>query len=353
LVFSTADVESIVQKNSSTYALTANTNINATGKTNSIATGDTILWDTTGPEMIFQVGYPYVSTVTSPHYYSTIRWSGQGFNAVSNTMSIAAPSGTQFQGSLNTPIYGEQFKQLFTVIDTNGNILDFSNTSNYVILTTSTAATFTSATYGSSATTGVTVIANMYVDGSSSNILKTKTLVTGSTTTAGTLSAVSGTSIKVASGQTYIPAANISYSALSLYVTDVKAITAIYDTGSAITTISNGATISSYTDVTNSFTLDNGQRDNYYDHASIKLKPGVAKPAGNILVVYNYYSHGGGDGFFSVASYANKDYSEEIYMIKNHKYVLDLAGVKPWSIRFKFLILMSRVIFRISFLSIP
>lgn len=46
---------------------------------------------------------------------------------------------------------------------------------------------------------------------------------------------------------------------------------------------------------------------------------------------------------------ANKDYSEEIYMIKNHKYVLDLAGVKPWSIRFKFLILMSRVIFRISF----
>lgn len=46
---------------------------------------------------------------------------------------------------------------------------------------------------------------------------------------------------------------------------------------------------------------------------------------------------------------ANKDYSEEIYMLKNHKYVLDLSGVKPQSLRFKFLILMSRVIFRISF----
>ena len=331
LIFSTNDVESIVQKNSSTYALTANTNINVSGKVNSIPNGDTVLWDTTGPEMIFQVGYPYVSTITNPTYYSTIRWSSQGFG-VGNTMTISAPTGTQFQGSLNTPIYGEQFKQLYTVIDTNGNILDFSNTSNYVTLTTSTSATFTSPTYGPSATSGVTVIANMYVDGSTSGVAKTKTLVTGSTTTAGTLASVSGTSIKVdtVAGQTYIPSANISYSELSLYVTDVKAITAIYDTGSSGTTISNGATISGYTDVSNLFTFNNGQKDNFYDHASIKLKPGVAKPAGNILVVYNYYSHGGGDGFFSVSSYPSLDYSETYTAKNGNLYVLrDCIDFRP------------------------
>ena len=332
LNFSTSDIESIVQKNPSTYAVTANTNINAAGKLNSIQTGDTILYDADGPEMIFQVGYPYVSSITSPTYYSTIRWSGQGFNATSNTLTLTAPTGTQFQGSIGTPIYGEQFKQLYTLIDTNGNVLDFSNTSNYVTLSSSSSATFTSATYGTSATTGVTVIANMYVDGSSSNALKTKTLVTGSTTTAGTLSTVSGTNIKVAlsSGQTYIPAANISYSALSLYVTDVKAITAIYDTGSSGVTISNGATISSYTDISNYFTLDNGQRDNFYDHATITLKPGVPKPAGNILVVYNYYSHGGGDGYFSTSSYIDHDYSETYTAKNGNLYVLrDCIDFRP------------------------
>ena len=331
LIFSTDDVESIVQKDSSTYALTANTNINVSGKVNSLPTGDTILWDTTGPEMIFKVGYPYVSSVTNPTYYTTIRWTNQGFG-LGNTMTLTAPTGSQFQGSLSTPIYGEQFKQLYTLIDASGNILDFSNTTNYVTLTSSTSATFTSPTYGPTSTTGVTVIANMYVDGSTSGVKKTKTLVTGSKTTAGTLSTVSGTSIKVstAAGQTYIPTANISYSELSLYVTDVKEITAIYDTGSSATAISNGDTISGYTDVSNLFTFDNGQTDNFYDHASVTLKPGVAKPKGNILVVYNYYSHGGGDGYFSAASYTDHDYSETFTATNGNLYVLrDCIDFRP------------------------
>jgi hypothetical protein len=331
LIFSTADVDSIVQKNPSTFALTANTNINVSGKLNSIPTGDTILWDTTGPEMIFKVGYPYVSGITSPNYYTTIRWTNQSFG-LGNTMTLTAPTGSQFQGTVSTPIYGEQFKQLFTLIDASGTILDFSNTTNYVTLTSSTSATFTSPTYGPGAASGVTVIANMYVNGSSGTVLKTKTLVTGSKTTAGTLATVSGTSIKVdtTAGQTYIPLANISYSPLSLYVTDLKEITAIYDTGSSSTTISNGAAISSYTDVSNLFTLDNGQRDNYYNHAYITLKPGVAKPRGNILVVYNYYSHGGGDGYFSVGSYTTNDYSETYTAKNGNLYVLrDCIDFRP------------------------
>ena len=41
-------------------------------------------------------------------------------------------------------------------------------------------------------------------------------------------------------------------------------------------------TDSSY-DVTRNFIFDNGQRDSFYDHASITLKPGYAQPIGNIF----------------------------------------------------------------------
>ena len=34
---------------------------------------------------------------------------------------------------------------------------------------------------------------------------------------------------------------------------------------------------------------------------------------------------------------------------KNHKYLLDLPGVKPWSVRLKYLFLMNSIVFRISF----
>ena len=45
----------------------------------------------------------------------------------------------------------------------------------------------------------------------------------------------------------------------------------------------------------------------------------------------------------------SKNYDEDIYYLKNHKYLFDLPGTKPWSVRLKFLFLMSKVIFKISF----
>jgi hypothetical protein len=46
---------------------------------------------------------------------------------------------------------------------------------------------------------------------------------------------------------------------------------------------------------------------------------------------------------------AKKDYSESVYKFKDHKYLFDLPGVKPWSVRLKYLFLTQRIIFRISF----
>ena len=61
--------------------------------------------------------------------------------------------------------------------------------------------------------------------------------------------------------------------------------------------------------VTNRFTLDNGQRDNYYDIGKVVRKASAVEPAGRLLIVCDYFSHGNGD-FFSVDSYSSIDYDE-------------------------------------------
>ena len=65
-----------------------------------------------------------------------------------------------------------------------------------------------------------------------------------------------------------------------------------------------GATASaSDTDITNRFDLDNGQRDNFYDIGRIKLKPGAIVPTGQLLINFDFFSHGSGD-YFDVDSYS-------------------------------------------------
>ena len=55
--------------------------------------------------------------------------------------------------------------------------------------------------------------------------------------------------------------------------------------------------------ITSNFTLDTGQRDNFYDISRIVRKSGVEKPFNRLLVVFDFFSHGTGD-FFSVDSYS-------------------------------------------------
>lgn len=57
-------------------------------------------------------------------------------------------------------------------------------------------------------------------------------------------------------------------------------------------------------DVTDKFTLDNGQRDNFYEEGKIKLIAGNTVPNGNLTVKFFHFTHGTGD-YFSVDSYAD------------------------------------------------
>ena len=49
------------------------------------------------------------------------------------------------------------------------------------------------------------------------------------------------------------------------------------------------------------YTTDDGQRDAYYDHGTITNNSGVSK--GNVVVVFDYFTHSGGLGYFDVNSY--------------------------------------------------
>jgi hypothetical protein len=96
---------------------------------------------------------------------------------------------------------------------------------------------------------------------------------------------------------------------LSLGYADVIKINAIYEGNSSFVSSNTSQVIrvhGSNTNiklVTSNFVFDNGQRDSFYDHSTIQIKPGLASNTNQILVSFDYYSHGGGRGFFSDKSY--------------------------------------------------
>jgi hypothetical protein len=91
-------------------------------------------------------------------------------------------------------------------------------------------------------------------------------------------------------------------SSISLGKADVSALNSVY----MAPDFSTDAT-TSHVDITDRFDLDTGQRDNFYDIGSIKIKPGAQAPTGRLLINFDFFSHGTGD-YFSVDSYSGIDY---------------------------------------------
>ena len=83
-------------------------------------------------------------------------------------------------------------------------------------------------------------------------------------------------------------------------------------------------------DITERFTLDNGQRDNVYDNGKVILKPGFTAPTGNITVRFDHFSHGNGT-YFSVDSYpeAFKNHKQLFNSNKGVVNLLDCIDFRP------------------------
>lgn len=99
---------------------------------------------------------------------------------------------------------------------------------------------------------------------------------------------------------------NLPLEKMSLFMSDVKEILNIYDLNGAALP-ATGTALSSYTDVTTKYIFDTGQRDSFYDHASIALKPRAGSVKGPLIVCFKWYEHSAGSsdgkGYYSVDSY--------------------------------------------------
>ena len=69
---------------------------------------------------------------------------------------------------------------------------------------------------------------------------------------------------------------------------------------------------SSGNDITRYYTLDNGQRDNFYAEGKLLLRSGYSAPAGDVYVDYDYFVHGASGDFFAANSYTGQVEYEDI-----------------------------------------
>ena len=322
LRFDTTDFETMIESTAgATYTVTANATIDNSNKVNNVAEGDVVLQNPNAPELLFTVGNPFVASVTDTSYTTTQVFRNVSFTVSGGNITAAltfgsAPTSTlRFLGTGS--LSQDAISQNFQIIVTNplssgltvGQTLPWGINSRTCSITGSGGtATFTTPTSDLGAFTA-TIIAKAFVSNGNdtSFVLKAKNKVTGNTTgvnITGT-TVLTNTKVDLTNGQVYILNAGVVAPGQpqKLYITDVKRIVKIIDTKSAGTAATNAMLTNPIYDVTSRFTFDNGQRDSYYDFASITLGVGQPQIDGNLLVILDYYSTTGGDGYYSVMSY--------------------------------------------------
>jgi len=312
LFMNSTNAESVVQTvGGGSYVLTANSNINtAFGKTSGIVTGNAILESTQNPEMLFTIGNPYVSGISGSSYTSTKNWRNKTFSGAGVLGPITIPTGTPLTFIGSGTLTSGNIKPYYTLIDTSTNQILNIDVGTAVVSVTqnNTQLTITAAGYAGKTVNIISTVNVTSADGTN-GVLKAKNLVIGNSAALSTSNTVVATSnVDLTNGQVQITAVGAHAAKISLYVSDIKSISKIIDTGSPTTLPTLDMLTSKAFDVTAQYLLDNGQRDSFYDHASISLMPGAATARGILVVVFDRYAHtggGAGDGYFSVLSYTS------------------------------------------------
>ena len=323
LRFDVTDYESIIVSTSGTpYTITANAAIDNSSKVDSISTGDAVLQNPNNPELLFNLGNRYVESVTDTSYETVQVFRGVSFTT-SATTSVTLTFGAATVAELSFPfgngvLSADAVTQNFQIIVTNplssglrvGQCLPWTTGSRTVTISGGGASAKFETTTGDLGAFNATIIAKAFVrnGNDTSYVLKAKNLKTTDTAAVHITGTTVATYTKVdlTYGQVYVQNAGLVTAGQpqKLYITDVKRIVKIIDTKSAATAATNAMLTDPSFDVTSRFTFDNGQRDSYYDFATITLKIGQTPIQGNMLVLLDYYETTGGDGYYSVDSYS-------------------------------------------------
>ena len=339
LNFNIAYANSVVYTNKSSFPaqIYGTANINPESRANNAINGATQLENPTAPELLFPIGNPYVANLSSTTYSTQQLWRNVSFTStgVGSTVSSTLTYSGDYSGvirhigtpssTLSTSLVKQNFVIVVTAVGAGctlnvGDNVPWTTTGRTVVLSSDASqATLQATDVGGTFTADILVSVYAVNADNQNHLLKTKTLITGNTsvisssnTQVGTYTFVDNTST-TSKGQVFIQNGGLVTPGQkqSLYLADVKQIQLIIDTGSpSILPTASMLVAGSQYDVTSHYSFDNGQRDGYYDHAGITLKPGYPQPSGNILVVLNYYQHNGGDGYFSIQSYTNDLYQQ-------------------------------------------
>lgn len=336
--FDAKDIESIVIPTS------GNTGANSTwtkyNVTNSNKVGeDTYFQESTDSSLVFPLPQQFIketSLVTPlyPSYYYRKVFSGVAFSDGAVSISVdniterfAASVGT-ISGSSSTAL--TNFTVFVTAAGGTRAIGDIVELNSITISSPSnqTAQFNTGRGVGDSFT--ATIVATVQIVGGATGTeagQKSKERIVGNTSTFNqsgisngsftrtytepltNFTSTSNTTVYLRSGHVVIQDPfKIPQLSQSLYISDVAKINVIYDLAGAGFPAA-GSSLTGYTNITNRFNFDNGQRDTHYGHASISLKPSVSPPTGNLVVCLDWYDHKAGPqsasglGYFSVDSY--------------------------------------------------
>jgi len=240
--------------------------------------------------------------------YQSVSFDGAGLST-----SLPIGVGEALQAASTT----SALQQYYTIVVTSGNA---TYPTGSIVPATGIVSVSTSTRQIDLGSPGASITANVYATISGTNpTSKTKTFIKANTILVdpaggGTnnIFGAGNTSVYVSAldGQTAITSNTILVRTpgipQSLFVSDVHSINAIFDfQGQTISTANYNAldkSESSTYNVTSRYVLSNGQKDSYYDHASIRLKPGQTPPTGPLLVRYNRFKSSG-TGYFDVDSY--------------------------------------------------
>jgi hypothetical protein len=294
--------------NSSSVILTTKADVDNLSRYNRDPVGNTILSDTNRNSMIFKYPYTPINNLPDGVTYTFKRFEQRSSDATGLiNFSITTTGGTFVPGvkTLSAAEAAENFtvsiKNASGITDingkpvTNGNILNFSSgygreiqitDANTVSLKCSTSGSFTAE-----------VISTVQVSNASP---RTKSLIVGnvSATVAGTTD--------TSKGQVFFQNPNkVVGGKDNLMISDVFNLTRVVDSKDLSIFPNNTHIANSACDVTDRYVLDNGQRDNMYDHGSIILKPGATPPTGRILGIVDYFDPDTNPGFFAIGSYSS------------------------------------------------
>jgi len=290
---------------------------------------DAVIADSTLEPLLFDLGQKYVTQNTISNFsYSYKRlYESQAFSSgVSPTLSTGTGESIASASSTNSEL--EKYRIVVTAAGTSpykvGQII--SND----LYSVDTGTKRITVTNGGSMTANIIAVID-----SSNPAVKGKNYVGANATvqTSGGTSifANNGVILYATQGQTHIMANTVVKTPdtpQSLFVPDVIQLVSVLDFNGTQITTANAATA---TDVTSRYVLDPGQKDSYYDHAAIKLRPGYSPPTGPLVVKYNAFSSSGA-GYFSVDSYLGYYESIPTYysQINGKKYSLrDSLDFRP------------------------